>query len=87
MPTNQITGPNAGGPRQLAIRTPLAARVGQFCRWPSIAAVDPTCRGYILAPWTTVESSHLSPENVGENPAFVGSASRFPMFWTIWRLE
>ena len=27
---NQITGPNAGGPRQFPIRTPLAARVGQF---------------------------------------------------------
>jgi hypothetical protein len=29
---NKITGPNAGGPRQFLIRTPLAARVGQFCR-------------------------------------------------------
>lgn len=27
---NQITGPNAGGPRQLPIPTPPAARVGQF---------------------------------------------------------
>ena len=27
---NQITGPNAGGPRQFPTRTPLAARVGQF---------------------------------------------------------
>ena len=30
--SNQITGPNAGGPRQFPIRTPLAARVGQFGR-------------------------------------------------------
>jgi hypothetical protein len=29
---NQITGPSAGGPRQFPIPTPLAARVGQFCR-------------------------------------------------------
>ena len=29
---NQITGPNAGGPPQFTIRTPLTARVGQFCR-------------------------------------------------------
>jgi hypothetical protein len=29
---NQITGPNAGGLCQFPIRTPLAARVGQFCR-------------------------------------------------------
>jgi hypothetical protein len=28
----QITGPNAGGPRQFSIGTPLAARVGQFYR-------------------------------------------------------
>ena len=27
---NQITGPNAGGSRQFPIRTPLAARVGEF---------------------------------------------------------
>jgi hypothetical protein len=27
---NQITGSNAGGPRQLPIQKPLAARVGQF---------------------------------------------------------
>jgi hypothetical protein len=33
---NKITGPNAGGPRQFPIRTPLAARVGQF--WRSAAA-------------------------------------------------
>ena len=32
---NNITGPNAGGPRQFPIRTPLAARVGQF--WRSVA--------------------------------------------------
>ncbi len=31
---NGITGPNAGGLRQFSIRTPLAARVGQFCRSP-----------------------------------------------------
>jgi len=30
--SNKITGPNAGGRWQLPIRTPLAARVGQFCR-------------------------------------------------------
>jgi hypothetical protein len=29
---NKVTGPNAGGPRQLLIPTPQAARVGQFCR-------------------------------------------------------
>ena len=29
---NKITGPNAGGPRQFPIQTPLAARVGQFWR-------------------------------------------------------
>ena len=29
---NQITGPNAGGRRQLPIRTSLAARVAQFWR-------------------------------------------------------
>ena len=29
---NQVTGPNAGGPRWLAMRTRWAARVGQFCR-------------------------------------------------------
>jgi len=27
---NKIAGPNAGGPRQLPIRTPRAARVGRF---------------------------------------------------------
>ena len=31
---NQVTGPNAGGLRQFPIRTPLAARVGHFCRSP-----------------------------------------------------
>jgi hypothetical protein len=31
---NKITRPNAGGPRPFPIRTPLAARVGQFWRWP-----------------------------------------------------
>jgi hypothetical protein len=30
---NQITGPNAGGPRQFPIRTLLAARAGQFHRY------------------------------------------------------
>jgi hypothetical protein len=30
---NKTTGPNAGGPCQFLIRTPLTARVGQFCRW------------------------------------------------------
>ena len=29
---DKTTGPDAGGPRQFPIRTPLAARVGQFCR-------------------------------------------------------
>ena len=29
---NKITGPNAGGPRQFPIQTPLSARVGQFGR-------------------------------------------------------
>ncbi len=29
---NKITGANAGGPRQLAIRIPWAARIAQFCR-------------------------------------------------------
>jgi hypothetical protein len=29
---HQVTGPNAGGLRQLPMPTPLAARVGQFCR-------------------------------------------------------
>ena len=29
---NKITGANAGGPRQLPIRTRWAARVAQFCR-------------------------------------------------------
>jgi hypothetical protein len=32
LPPNKITGPNAGGPRQFPIPTPLAARVGQFWR-------------------------------------------------------
>lgn len=34
-PANQITGPNAGGPRSFPIPTPLAARVGQFGRYPT----------------------------------------------------
>lgn len=29
---NKIIRPNAGGPHQFAIRAPVAARVGQFCR-------------------------------------------------------
>jgi hypothetical protein len=29
---NKVTGANAGGPRQLPIRTPQTARVAQFCR-------------------------------------------------------
>jgi hypothetical protein len=32
MMPNKITGPDAGGLRQVPIRTPLAARVGQFRR-------------------------------------------------------
>jgi len=35
---NQITGPNAGEPRQLPIRTSLTARIGQFVRSPSSCA-------------------------------------------------
>ena len=31
----KATGLNAGGPRQFPIRTPQAARVGQFCRQTS----------------------------------------------------
>lgn len=31
---NKITAPNAGGRRQLPIRTRSAARVGEFCRYP-----------------------------------------------------
>jgi hypothetical protein len=30
---NKITRANAGGRRQLPIRTRLAARIAQFCRW------------------------------------------------------
>lgn len=30
---NEITGANAGGPRQLAIRMRWAARIAQFCRY------------------------------------------------------
>ena len=33
MTPNQVTAPNAGGPRQFPIRTSLAARIGQFYRW------------------------------------------------------
>ncbi len=32
MTANKITGANAGGPDQSAIRTPRAARIAQFCR-------------------------------------------------------
>ena len=32
LPPNKVTGANAGGPRQLAIRTRWAARVAQFYR-------------------------------------------------------
>jgi len=32
-PANKITGANAGGPRQLSIRTPWAARIAQFYRF------------------------------------------------------
>jgi len=38
---NKITGPNAGGPRQLPIRAPLATRVGQFCRSLVFEFVNP----------------------------------------------
>lgn len=34
---NKITGANAGGPRQLPMRTRRAARVAQFGRWPHCA--------------------------------------------------
>ena len=37
---NKITGPNAGGLRQLPIPTSLAARVGQFCRWAAERASE-----------------------------------------------
>jgi hypothetical protein len=50
MPANKITGPNAGGLRQFPIRTPVGARVGQFCRsalraggvilWPQSLGAD-----------------------------------------------
>jgi hypothetical protein len=33
---NKITGANAGGPHQLAIRTRRAARVAQFYRWAKV---------------------------------------------------
>ena len=39
--THEITGPNAGGPRQFPIPTPLAARAGQFWRWAAFALVHP----------------------------------------------
>jgi hypothetical protein len=39
---NKITGANAGGPRQLAIRTRWAARVAQF--WRSVALRAPERR-------------------------------------------
>ncbi len=32
---NQITGANAGGPRQLPVRTHWAARIAHFTRWPA----------------------------------------------------
>jgi hypothetical protein len=32
VPPNKITGANAGGARQLTMRTRWAARVAQFCR-------------------------------------------------------
>jgi hypothetical protein len=36
--THKITGANAGGPRQLPMRTRRAARVAQFCRWRCYAS-------------------------------------------------
>ena len=33
---NKITGANAGGRRQLPLRTRRAARVAQFWRWPEL---------------------------------------------------
>ena len=37
MTANKITGPNAGGPRQLPVRTRSTARVAQF--WRSAAGI------------------------------------------------
>ena len=39
-PPNKITGANAGGPRQLPMRTRWAARVAQFGRWANEKAYD-----------------------------------------------
>jgi hypothetical protein len=33
---NKITGANAGGPPQSAIRTSWTARIAQFCRWTPV---------------------------------------------------
>jgi len=38
VPTKSLVVPNAGGPRQLPIRTRWAARIAQFCR--SVTAYD-----------------------------------------------
>ena len=46
---NQITGPNAGGPRQSPIPTPLAARVGQFCRWAVTRVMRLHAKSFALA--------------------------------------
>jgi hypothetical protein len=35
-PPNKVTGANAGGRRQLPMRTRWAARVAQFCRWADL---------------------------------------------------
>ena len=35
--SNNVTGANAGGPHQLAMRTRWAARVAQFGRWANNA--------------------------------------------------
>ncbi|MBI2928255.1 MAG: hypothetical protein HYY24_21510 [Verrucomicrobia bacterium] len=41
-PANKITGANAGGPRQLPIRTRWAARVAQSCRWAAMLRLPPS---------------------------------------------
>jgi len=37
---NKITGANAGGPRQLAMRTRWAARIAQFWRWATSRVME-----------------------------------------------
>ena len=54
---NEITGPNAGGPRQFPIPTPLTARVGQFHGVTVVVQLPRTAR-QILMPGT---KKHLIP--------------------------